>query len=715
MRIDIFSIVIFIVFLLSVPVATAEYNYEEVKTIVYEAGKEAQPGFTEDFAWYGEDQDHVGVVGFWENGPLKDEMKSVDYWDVDDPMIMMTGETTDQSGYSLSSASFTAPTPGGEQVYVTIEGHYLPLSEIETVADNIFIRLVEESAASGVLSGTVSSPEPQVVEHTEEDINEIVIAAAKEVKPDINDNGVWYVGDDKHLGLVYFSESDLEPEMRSIDYWDMDERMSMSENPEWTVSSDIMFNAPSPYGTRVVVTIDGYNVLLPEIQPVAENIFNTLVEQSVASGAIGEGIEEDTTLQEDLIENSIADAEDDSLQDPVPEDIPSLTDDDTEPEDTGFIESDDEPMDIDDLFLVYDILEEEGMVRYEGEVDVEDIDKQDIEDLQNIQMNYVLPEEFVESTQEQAKIIDMIRGESSEDIDKLDEMDTGVEQEVESNRAVIKDVFGEDFTFEEGEPVEVGDGSDYEGKEKVAEKLTDTIYLDAIDKTRKESMEKLKTGHEAASFFSDTYGDSKIAKNFEKLGTLNSVKEEVDKYYGAYKDTEKLSEMKGSSGTTAKALYVVAKGGQEVADKIPVVGDLVKTGLEVTEKVVMTLPKLDNAIKNSDARQGVITNGPIGTSTPNAFLDSYGKVTQTSDGPSYSMPYTDENGEEHEVSPDQWVKVTRKDGTYYIPTDEWENPIGDVAIKDSGSSWKPWKWDNCQVVKRSNPAISYNNGEEYDL
>ncbi|WP_333787471.1 hypothetical protein [Methanomethylovorans sp.] len=566
-------------------------------------------------------------------------------------------------------------------------------------------------------------------------IKQIIIDASREIKPDIRNDGVWYASDDAHLGLIYFSESNVfRDEMKSIGYWNMGERMFMSENPEWTVSSTVSFTAPTPYGTVAVVTVDGYNVPLSEIQPVAENVFDALVERSIVSGAIGEGSTDNSEQQEeyttkektdDPTDTSASDIEDDLIQDTNPEEIPVLTYDSAEYEDSEYTEQDDgfsenenpeeDIIDIDELFLTYDILEKEGLVESEGKIDVEDIGKQDIEDIQNIQMNYVLSEEFVGSMQEQAIIIGMLRDESSEGIGKLDEIDTSEEQEVESNMHIIKDVFGNDFNFEAGSSVSVGGGPDYEGKEKVADKLTDTIYLDALDKTRKESMEKLKTGHEAASFISDTYGDSKIAKNFEKLDKLNSMKEEVDKYYGAYKDTKKLSDMKGSSGTTAKALYAVTKSGQEIADKIPVAGEFIKTGLEVAEKVVMVMPELDDAIKNSDARQGVITNGPIGTSTPNAFLNSYGKVTQTPSGPSYSLPYTDENGEEHEINPDQWVKVITKTGTYYIPTDEWEKPIGDIAIKDSGSSWKPWKWDNCQVVKRSNPKIIYNNGEEYDL
>ncbi|WP_340818026.1 hypothetical protein [Methanolobus sp. WCC4] len=709
---------------MSAPIAAAEYNHDEVKKIIYEAGKEVKPGFTEDLTWYVEDEDHVGVVGFWENGVLKPEMKDRDYWYVDNPDVMWKVENTDQNGFLMSSASFMAPTPGGEQVYVTFEGYELPLSEIEPVVDNIFIRLVEEAEASGVFSETASNTVPEVIEHSEADIYEVVLGAAREVNADINDDGVWYVGDSEHLGLIYFSETDLEPEMQSIDYWDMDKMMIMSENPDWTVSSDITFSAPTPYGNVVLVTIDGYNIGLSDIQPVAEVIFTTLVEQSEASGAIGDGVTADTGTQDTPTGTSIGDIESDSQQDTVSDDIPIVTDDEAGSDGTESTEWDDEFNDnefeevlaeIDGLFAKYDQLFEEGLIEYEGELDVEDIDRQDIEDIQNIQMNYILPEEFVELMEQEAVILDMLRDESSEDIDKLDEIDTSEEQDVEANKAIIKEVFRDGFNFEDDGSVTVGSGPDYEGKEKVAEKLSETPYLDAFDKSRKESMETLKTGHEAASFFSETYGDSKISKYFEKADKVNSIKEEVDKYVGAYKDTKKLSEMKGSSGTAAKALYGTVKVGQEVADKIPVVGSLIKTGLEVAEKTVMVMPELDDAIKNSDARQGVITNGPIGTSTPNAFLDSYGKMTQTQDGPSYSLPYTDENGKEHEISPDHWKKVTTKSGTYYVPMDEDENPVGDIALKDSGSSWKPWKWDNCQVVKRSNPKITYNNGEEYDL
>ncbi|WMW23128.1 hypothetical protein RE476_04680 [Methanolobus mangrovi] len=696
---------------MSVPVTTAEYNYEEVRTIIYEAGVEVKPGLTEDLVWYVGDEEHSGVVGFWENGHLEAEMKNVDYWNVDDPMTIMTAETTDQFDITTSYASFTAPTPGGDLVYVTIDGYKLHLSEIKPVADNIFIRLVEESAASGAISVSVNTI------YIESEIYNEVVEAIRDIKPGFNDDGYWYVGDDEHAGAVAYSELILEPEMKDPDYWDISERMIMSENPDMLISSDITFDAPTPYGTRVYVTVDGYDVPLSEIWPVAEVIYNTLVERSFESGAIGNGVSGDAVTQDASIGTSIGDIESDSLQDTVPDDIPTVTDDGVEYDEDSTDDDnlEDKLAEIDELFSLYDDLLEKGLLEYEKEMDVDDIGKQDIEDFQNIQMNYILPEEFVESMQEQAIIIDMLRDESSEDIDKLDEIDTSEEQDTETNRAIIKDVFGNDFNFDAGSSVSVGSGPEYEGKEKVAEKLSENLYLDALDNTRKESMEKLKTGHEAASFFLDSYGDSKIAKNFEKMDKINSVKEEVDKYVGAYKDTKKLSEMKGASGTSTKALYALAKSGQEVADKIPVVGSIIKTELEVVEKVVMVIPELDDAIKNSDARQGVITNGPIGTSTPNAFLDSYGKMTPTQDGPSYSLPYTDENGKEHEISPDHWKKVTTKSGTYYVPMDEDENPVGDIALKDSASSWKPWKWDNCHVVKRSNPTIIYNNGEEYDL
>ncbi|HML26802.1 MAG TPA: hypothetical protein PKC27_08960, partial [Methanomethylovorans sp.] len=88
---------------------------------------------------------------------------------------------------------------------------------------------------------------------------------------------------------------------------------------------------------------------------------------------------------------SASDIEDDLIQDTNPEDIPVITDDSAEYEYTEYTEYDDEfsdtenpeedIIDIDELFLTYDILEEEGLIESEGKIDVEDIGKQDIEDI----------------------------------------------------------------------------------------------------------------------------------------------------------------------------------------------------------------------------------------------------------------------------------------------------------------------------------------------
>ncbi|WP_305064948.1 hypothetical protein [Methanococcoides sp.] len=561
-----------------------------------------------------------------------------------------------------------------------------------------------------------------VGEYNYEEVNAIIYEAAEEIEPDFTEDAFWYVGDAEHVGVVYFSERDpLKPEMQSIDYWDMDERMILGEFSDQTVTSSVSFVAPTPGGDQVYVDVDGYNLPLSAIQPVAENIFVKLVDHSVASGAVGqwEGMEdtqtdeypEETPIDEVITGTAIGDSEELSDQYQNPEEISTGIEDTAENEDTEFTEYDE----VDELFFIYEVLEEEGFIENEGYLAIEDIDKQDIEDYQNVHMNYVLPDDFVESMQTQATIINMIREESSEDMEKLDDMDLGDGQNVESNKEKIKQVFEEDFTFEAGSPVEITGGADYAGKDKVGSKLNDIMNLEIIDKDTKDTIEKIKTGHEAASFFSDDYSNSKLAKTFDKIDKINSLKEEVNKYVGAYNDYEKLSEMKGASGTTVKALYVVSKTGQEVADKVPIVGEFIKKELEIVEKIVMALPELDNAIKNGNARQGRITSGGIGTSTPNAFLSEYGKVKQTSDGPVYYMLYTDEKGEKQEINPDLWIKVTVKGESYYVPTDEDENPIGDVAIKDIGSSWKPWKWDNCQVVKRTDPKVIYNNGEEYDL
>ncbi|WP_135389052.1 hypothetical protein [Methanolobus halotolerans] len=548
-----------------------------------------------------------------------------------------------------------------------------------------------------------------MAEYDQNQVKLIVHNAAKEIKPGFADNGIWYEGDSEHVGLISVSEhGPLTSEMQNIDYWDLDEMLITGEFPNQIVSSSIMFSAPAPGGYRVLVQIDGYNLPLSTIRPVSENIFTRLVEQSVASGDVSKGIADNGNMQT----GEYSEEEFSEYQDP--ELIPDAKDDTADGE-MGSTEHDDESDGVDDLLFTYQLLEVEGLVENEGEIDIDDISKQDIDDYQKVHMNYVLSENFIRTMQDHAKIVNIIRAESSEDIDKLGEMDLGEGQDAGSNKEKIEQVFGNDFSFEVESPVKVKGGADYDGKDRVAGKLGEIMDLEVINKTTKDTLGKVKTGHEAASFFSDSYPGSKISKTFERMDKINSVKEEVDKYVEAYKNYEKLSEMKGASGTSAKALYAVSRTGQEVAGKIPVVGEFIKKELEVAEKIVMVIPELDNAIKNSDARQGKITNGGIGTSTPNAFLSEYGKVTQTSSGPSYSMPYTDENGQEHEIRPDFWIKVTTNGETYYVPTDEWENPIGDVAIKDIGSSWKPWKWDNCQVVKRTDPKISYNNGEEYDL
>jgi hypothetical protein len=555
-----------------------------------------------------------------------------------------------------------------------------------------------------------------VAEYDQNEVKTIVHEAAKEIKPDLTESGLWYAGDAERIGLVSFSDhGPLTSDMQNIDYWDMDKRLVIGEFPGQMVSSSIMFSAPTPGGHRVVVQIDGYNLLLSDIRPVAENIFIRLVERSVANGAVGQsqsGIGEQQTdeyygeLPSDLADTGDTVVDAGELSDPY---------DDTGSIDSGYTEYEDDTDEIDELFFIYSLLEKEKLVQNKGEIPIEDITQKDIEGYHNVNMNYVLPDDFVASMQAQAKIIDMIRKESSEDIDGIDGMDLSEVQDVGANKEMIKQAFAHDFTFDEESPVEITGGADYAGKDRVAGKLDDIMTLEKIDKTTTDVLKKMKTGHEAASFFSDDYSNSKLSQTFKDIDRIKSVKDEVDKYVGAYNDYEKLSEMKGTSGTSVKALYVVAKTGQEVAGKVPVVGEFIKKEMEIIEKIVMVMPELDDAIKNSDLRQGKITSGGIGTSTPNAFLSKYGTRKQTSDGPVYSMPYTDETGKTHEINPDLWIKVTVKGETYYVPTDEDEKPIGDVAIKDMGNSWKPWKWDNCQVVKRTDPNVTYNNGEEYDL
>ncbi|MDK2911542.1 MAG: hypothetical protein PWR29_499 [Methanolobus sp.] len=553
-------------------------------------------------------------------------------------------------------------------------------------------------------------------EYDHNDVKKIIHEAAKEIKPDLTESGLWYAGDAERIGLLSFSDyGPLASDMQNIDYWDMDKRLAFGEFPGQMVSSSIMFSAPTPDGHRVVVQIDGYDLPLSEIRPVAENVFIVLVERSVESGAVGQSQSSTYEQQTDEYSGELAPGLTDTGNTVV--DSGELTGqyDDTGPIESSFMEHENNAGKIDELFSIYSLLENEKLVQNKGELPIEDISQKDIESYQSVNMNYVLPDEFVSSIQTQAKIIDMIRKASSEDIDRINGMDLSEVQDIEANRGIIKQAFVHDFTLDEEKPVEISGGVDYDGKDRLADKLDEIMTLEKIDKTTTDLLKKMKTGHEAASFFSDDYSNSKLSQTFKDIDRIKSVKDEVDKYVGAYNDYEKLSEMKGTSGTSVKALYVVAKTGQEVAGKVPVVGEFIKKEMEMVEKIVMVMPELDDAIKNSDLRQGKITSGGIGTSTPNAFLSKYGTKKQTSDGPVYSMPYTDEKGKTHEINPDLWIKVTVKGETYYVPTDEDEKPIGDVAIKDIGNSWKPWKWDNCQVVKRTDPNVTYNNGEEYDL
>jgi hypothetical protein len=127
----------------------------------------------------------------------------------------------------------------------------------------------------------------------------------------------------------------------------------------------------------------------------------------------------------------------------------------------------------------------------------------------------------------------------------------------------------------------------------------------------------------------------------------------------------------------------------------------------------MVLPSLDNAIKES--RGGEIDNGPIGTAAPNAFLNYYGKRDE--EGVKRIFTYTDDKGIKHEIRPEYWKKVPFKGKTYYVPFEsrQTDKPAADVAIKEVDGGWKWWKWDNVQIIKRTDPNILYNNGEEYDL
>ncbi|MDK2892698.1 hypothetical protein [Methanohalophilus sp.] len=557
------------------------------------------------------------------------------------------------------------------------------------------------------ITGTVAA---EYSNSAAEDHEALVIEIAKELENTMDDRGIWYEGADDRFGYIYTSDNrhDIEGEMQSLDYWSLDDRVVIGEFPNQVVSSSAEIKAPGPDGKTIYITVDGYNLPAEEIRPVSEWVFNELVRLSVESGAIGEyvGASSDVSPVDDSETAPVESTE--QKEEEIIENSPTIGDE--TPETVESVE-----IDVEQIEEFIDILEEENVVDVKGTVSVEEISREDVLQYQQIMGTYLLDDNFMAEMESYSIGINALRI-GFEYIDEIpaQEIDVSSEQDPVLNDELIKDTFDDDFMFGIDGEVSLQREERYEGEEKVAAKIQEVLQKEKLSKDDRDLIKSIKSGQQAATYFSEDYENSNFARLVNDVDNLNFVKEKVEEIKQVSDDTKKLSQLKGSAGTTTKALYGLAKAGQKLGGNIPVVGKLIERGSEVVEKTVMVMPAIDDAVSNSDFRQGQISSGARGTKTPNAFLDRYGERIETSEGPVYKFKYKDDKGNEKTLSPDLWVISTIKGQTYYIPTDIEGNPIDDVAIMDK-TSWKPWTWDNCQVVKYSNPSVVYNDGEVYDL
>ncbi|MDG5778826.1 hypothetical protein QA599_20505 [Haloarculaceae archaeon H-GB1-1] len=364
-----------------------------------------------------------------------------------------------------------------------------------------------------------------------------------------------------------------------------------------------------------------------------------------------------------------------------------------------------------------DELHDAGVVESGAPVTVGEVDAAFVEDVQEVVADFLLAEDDLDELVRSGELFTGLSGGFSSDGDALDALDVTDGQDVTANRGQVFEAFEDDIAIDDdGALVARSDGIGYEGENATIGKVTSTIAKESFDEADKQYLKKLKTGHDAMKYFSPEYSDA--AGDTGVFEATDTVKQAVD----TYEETRTIkSQLKGSAGTATAVLYLVGEGAKTVGEKVPVVGDAIAKYGEMAAETAKVLPDLDKKVKESGFRQGRVTNGPSGTSSVNAFYASYERtehvVTRTYDDGSkgYAIRYTDENGEENEVSPYLWKTTVQNGKTYTVPYDADLEPIGDVALQDVDAGWKLWKSDNVKLVKRSNPAVEYNGGEEYDL
>lgn len=341
------------------------------------------------------------------------------------------------------------------------------------------------------------------------------------------------------------------------------------------------------------------------------------------------------------------------------------------------------------------------------QMETDTLDRDVIESYQEVLVNLIWNEETKQQIQSITEFMQGLKNFTSKDSTVIQNVDTANNQDFNKNKEMIKKVFSDRLEFT-GDVVSIKGSEQYDGEKSIEKRIEKIMKSGKITEKDKRLLQQLDAARKAAEYFAANLGNSSLNQIYPELP------EDIENLIDASKDIKSIrTSLKGPAGTLATALYTTAKVGEKFASKIPLIGPIIESGTNVVSKAVMVLPSLDNAIKES--RGGEIDNGPIGTAAPNAFLNYYGKRDE--EGVKRIFTYTDDKGIKHEIRPEYWKKVPFKGKTYYVPFEsrQTDKPAADVAIKEVDGGWKWWKWDNVQIIKRTDPNILYNNGEEYDL
>lgn len=482
----------------------------------------------------------------------------------------------------------------------------------------------------------------------------------------------------------YYYNEDRGIPMTDRAYWQFDDLIlwdSVEKIPEGAYV-EIEFLAPAPDGGYTSIFFDLYGGTSDRAWTVSEMAFDTLLATAIENGYISDGSVTTTASPTATV---------------VPVACPISFDAETN---ARIAEA-----------------ERAGQVANADPVAPEDLDADDVENVLDVVYTYGLPAADRADLVQRTGETDLLLANVKQNIEPLEAIDTSGEQEVESNRGRIMEAFEDDLTISDGEITPRAEGLTYEGEDRMLEKSTLVLSQESVSKADKSYIKKLKVLHDAARIFAPAAGMTLAeTKVFDIYGRGKQVLD------GMASVKKIRNELKGQGGDVAIALYALGEAGKEVSKKVPG-GKAIEKGCQVVQKIVMVLPDLARDIK--DSRAGITGATSFGGTSINSFYDKYADSeyvtrTETDNGPIYSFTYTDENGEKQTISPDYWKTVVSNGKRYQIPYEDLadipDNPVGDVALQDvDGGSLKVWKWDNVKFVKRSNPAIGYYDGREFDL